>query len=65
MIRRGFGDIYATPDGMFVDWYGCMSRSTLDEDWGGDEVFAYFAALDGAGGLLTDYIRSANVHRSF
>ena len=38
--------------GLLLEWSGCVSNSRLNEDWGGDELFATIAFHDFRDGTI-------------
>ena len=56
---------YATANGIEFYWYGCLSHSKLNEDWGGDELFVTVVVIDGAGHALADYLETNRVHKNY
>lgn len=53
-----------TASGLHFVWYGCVANSTLNEDWGQDEVFVKITLHDFRDGSVTN--RNTNqVWRSF
>lgn len=52
------------PGGLQFVWYGCMPNSTLNEDWGRDEIFAKVTLYDFRDGSVTNR-NTPQVWRSF
>jgi hypothetical protein len=58
------GGIYFYGSSRGIEWYwsGCAPRTTLDEDWGEDEIYVAMAVVDGDGRQLA--YRNTNVVRT-
>lgn len=53
-----------TPNGLHFVWYGCVSNSTLNEDWGQDEVYVKITLYDFRDNSVTN-VNTNQVWRSF
>jgi hypothetical protein len=53
---------YASDRGIEWYWNGCLPRTTLDEDWGEDELYVAMAVIDGDGNVLAE--RNTNIWRT-
>ena len=61
----GIASLDANVDGIVVYWSECMPNWRLNEDWGGDELYATITVIDGGGGALADYEETNRVNGSW